>query len=267
MSLKSAEAFVNCYFLKDNPSAPNENLSVIDVFFARTKELSSNYPGIRNFFNSVDCLKADRFRSEDDRATYLYCHTLLRLFLSKRLGKHPDELTFLSGRFNKPILKGNGLHFNISHTRDSFAFAVSEHGSVGIDVEKTDRKTNFKSISKRFFSRDENEFISESADDLPERFFLLWTRKEALLKALGTGIINYPSRLEVFREKNFINMDILQGMIEEPSVSDYFIYSRKIADYYLSVAAPGESDIVIYQPEPGREPGENYLLSLLSSFK
>lgn len=266
MTFKSPEAFINCDFLTENPSGNGENLPVIEVFFASTKELSSNYPDIRDFFNNTDLLKADRFRSEADKETYLYCHTLLRLSLSKKLGKHPDELLFLSGRYNKPILESGNLHFNISHTRDSFAFAVSEHSRVGIDLEKTDRKINFKSIAKRFFSRDENEFISEYANDSPERFFLLWTRKEALLKALGTGIINFPTRLEVYRDKNFINMDIFKDMIEESSVSDYFIYSRKISDYYISVAAPCESDIRIYQLGAGLEPAENYLSFLLSSF-
>jgi 4'-phosphopantetheinyl transferase len=264
MSINSSNVTVHCNYLDKNHSDLADKLPLIEVFFAETKELSLNYSEFSHFFNKEDSLKAAKFHSERDRDTYLYCHTLLRLFLSDKLKKNPDEISFGSGKFNKPFLNGNLLYFNISHTRDSFAFAVSENTGVGIDLEKSDRKINLNSISKRFFSKEENVFISESPDETIKRFFLLWTRKEALLKALGTGIISNPSGLEVFRQKNAINMELISNLTGEPLGSDYFIYSREISDYFLSVAVSQESKILIHKSF--EDSGKNFLLSLLGSF-
>jgi len=263
MSINSSNVLVHCNYRGNNMSGLADNLPVIEVFFAETKELSLNYSEFRHCFNKADSLKAAKFHSDSDRETYLYCHTLLRMFLSDKLKMNPDEISFGSGKFNKPFLNGDRLYFNISHTRDSFAFAVTEHNSVGIDLEKSDRKIDLKSISKRFFSRDENEFISEYPDKTIERFFLLWTRKEALLKALGTGIITNPGGLEVFREKNVMNMKMISNLTGESLASDYFIYSREISDYFLSVAVVQESNILIYKSF--EDSGKNFLKSLLRS--
>jgi phosphopantetheinyl transferase len=73
----------------------------------------------------------------------------------------------------------------------------------------------------------------------------LWTRKEALLKAIGTGIISQLSHIEVFKPDNLINKSSIEGLANISFPNNYYIYSKKLGDYYLSVALPQKSQIVL----------------------
>jgi 4'-phosphopantetheinyl transferase len=267
MSFKSPDTFVHCNFLTDELSVPDDSSLIVEAFFAETKDFSSEYSNIKNFINSEDKLKAERLHLVEDRYTYLICHTLLRLVLSRRLNIDPEEIPIVYDRNNKPWIRENPLFFNISHSREAFAFAISQYSRVGIDLEKVDRNINFESITKRFFSREENEFILESPCDSTDRFFLLWTRKEALLKALGTGIITNLSRIEVFRQKNIFDRELFGNMVDDSLFCDYYIYSKKMLDYYISIAVPQKSEVLIHQPDMGEAVNSNYLLSILRSYK
>lgn len=72
-------------------------------------------------------------------------------------------------------------------------FAISRVTRVGADIERIDVDVDVVRLARRFFPAAEAQAIealpSSGARDL---FFRLWTRKEALLKAMGGGV---PSRL------------------------------------------------------------------------
>ena len=77
------------------------------------------------------------------------------------------------------------LHFSQSHCKQAVAVALSEQGPIGIDVEC--RRKVSENLIKKVCSETEQQLIRQSAD--PELEFLrLWTRKEAYVKYLGTGI-------------------------------------------------------------------------------
>lgn len=82
------------------------------------------------------------------------------------------------------------LHISISHCRKAVAVAVSETGRVGIDVESQRRVS--VSLMERVCTATELESIGK-ADRPDMRFLQLWTRKEAVLKCLGSGIKGFGS--------------------------------------------------------------------------
>lgn len=95
------------------------------------------------------------------------------------------------------------FHFNISHSEDLIAVAVSKT-SVGVDIE-TLRDVNLD-IAGRFFAKKETRFIKTSRD-----FLYVWTRKEALLKKTGEGLkgirkaqVLENNEIKTFEEKGFI---------------------------------------------------------------
>lgn len=267
MSFISHDNFIHCHLLNGDFSEQDDSFPVVETFFAKTKDLSSEYSTLKNFINDEDKLKAERLHLVEDRDTYLFCHTLLRLVLSERLKIDPKEIRIVYDKYNKPWLEGNSLFFNISHTRWAFTFAISQSSRVGVDLEKTERNIDFETIIKRFFCRSECEFILESPGDSANRFFLLWTRKEALLKALGIGIETKHLWLEVFRQKNILDRKLFDNMDDDSLFCDYFIYSKRILDYYISIAVPQKSKVIIYQTDRGEAINSNYLLSVLRSYK
>ena len=85
------------------------------------------------------------------------------------------------------------IDFNLSHTEKTVAVAIAirEAGEdtprIGIDVEIPHPRIRKKQLAARFFAENEIRLLDES-DDEEATFLSLWTRKEAYLKYLGTGL-------------------------------------------------------------------------------
>jgi 4'-phosphopantetheinyl transferase len=76
-----------------------------------------------------------------------------------------------------------GLHFNISHSGELVALAIARE-AVGIDVEEIREMRDLLGIARRFFSAEEAQRVEEDGD----QFFRIWTAKEAVVKAIGSGV-------------------------------------------------------------------------------
>ena len=252
MLVISNSSCVRCYFDPNPKGTSGNDLNNVEVFYAKTKDLITKYSDFINYLTNDEQIRAERFRFEEDLETYISCHALLRIVLSKMLNKAPLEIKFINELNNKPVLPGNPVYFNLTHTREAFAFAVSKKQYVGIDLEKISNGFNFTSIIEKYFSQGEGKYILESESDPIEKFFLLWTRKEALLKALGTGIIDDLTEVEVSQKDNFIKKDIFGAFDHYSANSEIFIYSAIVLDNYMSIATPQKSDIIL-----NRITGEN----------
>lgn len=86
----------------------------------------------------------------------------------------------------KPYFAGETPpHFNLSHT-DGICAAALSPSPVGIDVELLRPDRSMDAIAGRFF--DEEERAAWCEHPSPERFYELWTKKEALAKLSGEGL-------------------------------------------------------------------------------
>ena len=246
MTLNTIHGFVRCDFHPEENHVSRNILSSAEVFLGLTKDFSSEILLSLESLNKDDKLKAGKVRDSEDKITMLTCYTMLRMIISKRLNINPIDISFVTGTNGKPKIKDDSLFFNISHTRDSFAFALSEHFCIGVDLEALNKNLNFEPVIKRFFSKKECEFILESKRSSRNRFFLLWTRKEALLKAIGTGIVSHLSHIEVSDKINLINRNSIEDFANVQVAGQYYIYSRKLHNHYLSVALPQKTKLILY---------------------
>jgi 4'-phosphopantetheinyl transferase len=128
--------------------------------------------------------RLDRFRRDDDRARYLAAHALTRLVLAAAVGHPAAELEFdrtcrCGQQHGKPVLLG-GPGFSLTHAGGLVGVAVHTR-PVGLDVEEERELTDLPALAAHACSP------AEAAPD-PGSFFVLWTRKEALLKATGAGL-------------------------------------------------------------------------------
>ncbi|WP_165851822.1 4'-phosphopantetheinyl transferase family protein [Chryseobacterium pennipullorum] len=114
---------------------------------------------------------------------------------------------------NKPYLKDNPVHFNISHSKDLVACVIAKF-PVGIDIEFCDPSINFQDFEFQMTPA-ECVQICKSEDKI-KSFFTYWTAKEAVIKAHGDGIM-IP--LDSFQICN--NTGIVDG--EKFFVKDFFI--------------------------------------------
>ena len=133
-----------------------------------------------------------RFHFRRDARDYAAAHALLRLTLSRYGDRAPDSWRFDKDAGGKPFLVDPGAFrasFSLSHARGMVACAVTTAGDVGVDVECTDRSVSVFAVAARFFAPAEAACLERlDYDAQPGGFFDLWTLKEALVKALGTGL-------------------------------------------------------------------------------
>jgi 4'-phosphopantetheinyl transferase len=129
-----------------------------------------------------------RFRFAADRNRFAVGRHALRLLLSKYLSVRPEEISIISQKGQKPFINSPpcDIHFNISHSGDLILVAFANR-ELGIDIEKINPDFDYNDILDEHFSEEEKAFIS-GHDNPVSSFFYLWTRKEAMTKAMGRGL-------------------------------------------------------------------------------
>jgi|WetSurSiteA1Bulk_404760.scaffolds.fasta_scaffold00254_2 4'-phosphopantetheinyl transferase len=237
--------YIECSFSSEFRSNSTGLKNKLDIFYAKTEDLNPMLEEFQKYLFIDEKLRAGNFSSEPDRKTYITSHAILRIILAKYLNDNPLNIKYILDKNHKPGLKGNPIFFNITHTKDAFAIAIAKDSYVGIDLENIDQPIEIHSIAKSFFSKKECEFIFKSNEDAKCRFFLLWTRKEALLKALGTGIIDNLEEIEIVEQKNYITPKSFQNLISFDTEKMHFIHSKRWLNYYLSVAIPVQAPIYL----------------------
>ena len=135
----------------------------------------------KHAFGQYACLKA-----------YLMLQDLLR----EHYGIEGD-LLFTYNEYGKPMLSRRGSqndmndvasqpYFSISHCKKAIAVAVDTM-PIGIDIE-TIRHPSKSLIEKTMNTQEQQQIATSENPD--KEFTALWTRKEAVLKRYGTGIID-----------------------------------------------------------------------------
>jgi 4'-phosphopantetheinyl transferase len=160
---------------------------VIDVCFIDVNVPRDVIGALAELLTDAERARADRYRFDDDRRRSIVARSATRRILSRMTGATPYELRIVEGEHGKPALDGGEIEFNASHSGDLVALAFARETPVGIDVERRRKMHDPLGIARRFFSEAELAFV-ESAEDIAAAFFIVWTAKEAIVKASGKGI-------------------------------------------------------------------------------
>jgi 4'-phosphopantetheinyl transferase len=92
----------------------------------------------------------------------------------------------------------DGPSFNLSHSGSTVLLGIAESGDLGVDVEAVRKIADVDGLAHRCFSVREIEALAAcTANEKLRAFFRAWTRKEAFLKALGTGLRIDPRSFSV----------------------------------------------------------------------
>jgi 4'-phosphopantetheinyl transferase len=150
---------------------------------------------------SEELARAARFHFERDRRRWIATRGAVRALLAGYTGVPADSLRFRLGPHGKPSLEApdvTGLEFNVSHSGELALCAVSRGRAVGVDVEAIRPELATLSMARRFFAPAEVASLeSIPPSEQTQAFFACWSRKEAYMKARGTGITLGLDRFEV----------------------------------------------------------------------
>jgi 4'-phosphopantetheinyl transferase len=179
--------------------------------------------------------KMERHRNPQSRELFLTARGAVRFLSGKYTGREPRALVWNEGPDKKPSWRypQNTLRFNIAHSGDHvlICFGRSE---MGIDIERIQSEFGYDEMLSRCFSAKEMEVIQQSPDPRAA-FYLFWTRKEALLKAHGTGIHN-----------DLAVVPCLDGVYTNQPGNDWIVHSFAMENYMVSLACSPNTHEVRY---------------------
>ncbi|HEX6497365.1 MAG TPA: 4'-phosphopantetheinyl transferase superfamily protein [Acidobacteriaceae bacterium] len=134
--------------------------------------------------------RAGRLIFPADQQQSIASRGTLRLLLRHYTGaEHPRDLRLAYGEQAKPYLADSDLCFNLSHTRDLALFAFAREIDLGIDVENIRASDDLDAVAEQNFAPAERDaLLVTPQEERLAAFYRCWTRKEALLKAEGSGL-------------------------------------------------------------------------------
>jgi len=163
----------------------------VHVWRARLSSSTSDLSKLRGFLSSEEWERADRFRSEHDRARFLLGRIVARSVLGHCLQRPARDIQLSLDHSGRPVVSSPAetlLNFNLSHSGDYVLLALARDRRVGVDVEQVRDAKDLNEIAARFFSKAEYSRLQTIPERLrTESFYRCWTLKEAYLKARGEG--------------------------------------------------------------------------------
>lgn len=185
-------------------------------------------------------LRAERFRSNVDRTRWSSFRAQMRTILGATLALNPSDVPIVLSEQGKPRLAPPhaGLHFNLSHCSDLGIVALCLDGPIGVDIEPLDRNPNLQECESIFCHPEEIATLPD--EDLPraKRLLEIWTAKEAILKALGTGLMHPPEQihLDLSTPVGTAKSDFFVNHISDLRI--HTVQDKRLANHQAVIAVP-----------------------------
>jgi 4'-phosphopantetheinyl transferase len=162
----------------------------------------SRMPSAQAILSTAERARAARFHFDHDRRRFIVAHCALRIILGNYLGISPSQVQFHYGDAGKPALDSNvhssSITFNLSHSHELALVAVTLERRIGVDVERVHPLDDAARLVTHYFSPQEQTAFFALPENLKtEAFFNCWTRKEAFIKALGSGLSHPLDQFDV----------------------------------------------------------------------
>lgn len=207
-----------------------EDRNAIKLYKIELLKYRELVPILISVLSESELNRANGYYFEKDKNRFIICRALLKFFLAKHVGLDIDKINLEVDSNKKPYLPNHSsVFFNISHAGDYGLIAIAKY-PVGVDIEYINKEFNYKEILQNVFNKNEIESI-ENSNDKQQTFYKFWTRKEAIVKAIGKGI-----------DEGFSEISVMDGFhsIESSIVSNFKninVFSFDLNDNYVGALA------------------------------
>lgn len=170
-------------------------------------EIDINNENLKKSEEKISCLselekqKLYGFKFIKDYRVYLISHVAMRELLSRYLGRESHKIKYKYGEKGKPGV-GGGIYFNLSHTNNKALIGFYKK-DIGIDIEYKKEIEDYNGIGELVFTEEEIEYINNDSNKKKDRFYEIWTKKEAIIKSIGKGLSEEVKRISIGRRKDF----------------------------------------------------------------
>jgi len=216
-------------------------LHTVNVYYTTVNYHFRFIKSLLSVLSTREKKQSERFFTKNLSEKYIVTRAILRNILSQHLGIAPQDVEFVRNSYGKPFVRDTEIEFNMSHSYNSVYYAIAHNFSVGIDVEFYNREKAIFNIAKSVFSEDELLFfLSLSNVKRQEFFFDTWTKKEAVIKAMGLGLAYPMEKVNTMLEKNIGYIKLFQDQ--------YYVHALNSSNSYKAhLVVKNEEDIVINQ--------------------
>ena len=197
----------------------------IEIYIAdiRQKRIKESCEQILKRLSYEEREKAARFLHEEDRLRFITGRLMIRTLAPEKFGIDAPRIRLTE--YGKPYISGTDkAHFNISHSGDLVALAISA-APIGVDIERQ-IPTQWREIAQTFCAS-ERQTLNISSEPL-RCFYRIWTEREAFAKAVGEGIPLFDN------EQPDIDHD--RGIVHYHGET-FYLASEEIDDYSLCVCS------------------------------
>lgn len=205
---------------------------MIEVFIANINDVSiQTYKNFLLKLPEKEQQKVLKYHQIEDRQRTLLGKMLLYDYLEKYTSS--NLLDIKHTKYHKPYIDNSNINFNISHSGKYAVCAFSAFNPIGVDIEEISPTINIDDF-KDFFLKSDFAMINNSSNPL-KKFYTIWTKKEAILKAEGKGLFDDIKKVQILGDKiSFENRD-------------YFTYSYEIDNHIISLIYPKKENINFFR--------------------
>ncbi|MFT5702808.1 MAG: 4'-phosphopantetheinyl transferase [Rickettsiales bacterium] len=195
--------------------------------------LNIDLGNFQKFLSAPEKARLGKITNIKAKRNFICGRVLIKTTLAKMLSCEAGDVVLkatANGRLEIYSPKSD-LHFNISHSNNFIALAVSNK-AVGIDIEQN-KDRNFLDIAEYFFSNNEFESVKklDSNEERKRLFYYYWTIKESFVKCAGANLFDKSSNLECL-------IDLKSKTIQHDFEEEYQILTTNLdGEYTMSIAA------------------------------
>ena len=213
-------------FWREPSAAPRLETNEVHVWLAHLPSVRPNLEKRYAVLSSDEIERAEKFHFAAQRERWQMTRGILRMLLASYVETPAREIVFKYSEKGKPGLKhpaAHDFHFNTSHSGDCAVFAFTHAGEVGVDIECVQKEMPRRDdIVRRYFAPGEQQqFFALPEPERARAFFMLWTRKEAFVKARGIGLFSGLDQFEVSLEAPRVVSGSNWWMNELPSIAGH----------------------------------------------
>lgn len=216
-----------------------QNTSEIEVVLLKAGGASD----LLQFLSAEELARSEQM-AEDTRQLFVAGRALLRKKLGSIMAIDPKEVPIAVSPSGRPYVRCEEaeIFFSLSHTkwRDKSVVgcALSRESDIGLDVEFADRTIDWQRIARRRFAACEWQEIDKMLEGAGrDRFFRLWTLKEAIVKLQDGKLLNT------------LKKSVISWHSGKPSADGSHLYLSSVYDedfgLFIGVASDQACDIHI----------------------
>ncbi len=183
------------------PSVPRLYLGEVHVWLVPVAATMPAIDLLAGLLDSTEQDRAESFKHSRDRNRYVAAHGVLRWLLGAYGGGDPRAVRFRNSQGGKPgrsAYPRSRLEFNLSHDGDLALIGLTRFARVGVDVQSHATPVRIDRVAEVALSSDEHAgLVEHEPKNHRDHVLRLWARKEAAVKAVGSGLAVRLDQIEV----------------------------------------------------------------------